>query len=291
MRADELRLHVGAHKTATTHLQRTLELHRGVLAGRGIDYLPTRELRSALAAERAGLGRLRGRASACRRAVERLRHEAPVLAISDENLLGGVGAAFACDPYARMEGIAGAFARGVVAKRTAIFLGIRAFDRFWASCYVEALRTGRPPDLDALGALARGAPTWLGVCRRLRRIWPTAQLTVWRYEDYNARRMASAFLGSDPGKLAPVGRQARRASPSAEGVRAAAAVDWRDKRRIAEIFAAHPAADGEPFSPFDAGETARLRAAYARDVEALLSSPDVSLLTPPGEGSAASPPA
>src|SRR5687768_13226109 len=41
------RLHLGAHKTATTHLQLSLEAIRPELARQGIDYIPLDDLRSA----------------------------------------------------------------------------------------------------------------------------------------------------------------------------------------------------------------------------------------------------
>lgn len=42
----EWRIHLGAHKTATTHLQQTLEAHRPALVERGVDFIHFRAFRS-----------------------------------------------------------------------------------------------------------------------------------------------------------------------------------------------------------------------------------------------------
>jgi hypothetical protein len=39
------RIHLGAHKTATTHLQETLTAVRPALAERGIDFIPNQRVR------------------------------------------------------------------------------------------------------------------------------------------------------------------------------------------------------------------------------------------------------
>ena len=43
-----IRLHLGAHKTATTHFQRTLGRHRDALLALGVDFVPAGELREAI---------------------------------------------------------------------------------------------------------------------------------------------------------------------------------------------------------------------------------------------------
>ncbi|MFT3974285.1 MAG: hypothetical protein QM699_12785 [Amaricoccus sp.] len=63
-----VRLHLGAHKTASTHLQRTLARHAGALRAEGIDFVPAWEL----CALRIAVGGRRspraGRSGRCRRA-------------------------------------------------------------------------------------------------------------------------------------------------------------------------------------------------------------------------------
>lgn len=280
----EVRIHVGAHKTATTHLQRTLARHRSVLRDLGIDFIAPRELRQGVQQHLLRSWLPGARVRAYRDALKLILTGAPVVAISEENLLGNVLDALKPEPYPRLERFAGTMARAVAGPPGQPFVAIRSFDRFWASCYVEALRLGNtPPPLEALCRLARQPPSWLRVCRRLRRIWPERPLTVWRYDDYDARSAASAFLGRDPGPLPGVARAARRASPSDEGVRLALAASG-DKEAVGAIFRAHPASSGEPFRPFGSAETAALRDAYARDLEILAADRDIRLILPATRG-------
>ena len=271
----QIRLHLGAHKTASTHLQRSLQRHRPTLVELGIDYIPPRELREAIRRQPHWLALPGGRVRALRAAIASLGGSLPVLAISEENLLGNVADALSPRPYPTLETRCAVMARALAPARPELCLAIRSFERFWPSCHVETLRTGgTPPPL----VTPADAPSWLDICRRVRRAFAGAPLTVWRQEDYDAQTAATAFLGRDPGPLPGVARFSRRESPSAEGVRRALAVAG-DADAVGAIFAARPAAWAEPFRPFDAATEARLRDAYARDLVALAVEPGVRLLS------------
>lgn len=285
-RPTEVRLHLGAHKTASTHLQSSLQRHRPALAALGIDFVPTRELRRTIRHQPHWLFLPGGRVRALRAALGELVAGLPVLAISEENLLGEVADALAPRPYPRLEVRCGIMARAVGRAHITPCLAIRSFDRFWASCLVEVIRSGVAPP--PLPAPVSHPPSWLEICRRIRRIFPAAPLTVWRHEDYDPRRAATALLGRDPGPLPGVARFTRRASPSPEGirlalsaVRAAGAADAAATvaAEVSAIFDAHPAVAGaEPFRPFDVETGARLREAYATDLAALAAEPGIRLL-------------
>lgn len=278
----EVRIHLGAHKTATTHFQRTLTRHRTVLRNHGIDFVAPWELRTGIRQHPRQSWLPGGRVRAYRAALAPLLTEAPVIAISEENLLGSVLDALSPKPYPKLERFAGTMAKAVAGVPVQPFIAIRSFDRFWASCYVEALRLGNVPlPLETLVGLQQRTPSWIPVCQRIRRIWPDRPLNIWRYEDYDVRTAAREFLGRDTGPLPGVARAARRASPSCEGVRLALAAAG-DKEAVAAIFAAHPASRGEPFAPFGSTETSALREAYARDLEALAADPGIRLISPAG---------
>lgn len=273
-----VRLHLGVHKTATTHLQHCLMRHRPALAELGIDFVPPRELRQALRRQPHWRALPGGRVRAMRAALGSLGTGAPVLAISEENLLGNVAHALKPGLYTDLlETRCGVMARALGRTPVELCLSIRSLDRFWPSCVVETLRTGG--DLPPLPVSEEHPPSWLELCRRVRRAFAGAPLTVWRFEDYDPRHAATAFLGRDPGALPAAPRFATRASPSAEGVRRALSVAG-DADAVATIFAAHPATGGaKPYRPFDPETEDRLRQAYARDLAALAVEPGICLLS------------
>ena len=45
----EIRLHIGAHKTATTHFQDIMELNQAFFAERGVTYVPRKAFRRSIA--------------------------------------------------------------------------------------------------------------------------------------------------------------------------------------------------------------------------------------------------
>ena len=270
-----LRIHLGAHKTATTHLQKALHKHRAALRAADNDFVRPVELRAALNPGERRLRlpwRERARSEA---ALAGLRTGAGTLAISEENLAGLIRDLFDATPYRNLAARLGPLARLAGAAPPALFLAARSFDRLWPSAHAEALRhhPHDPGRIDRLRRIARSAPpSWIDVVDRLARACPQATIRVWRYEDHAAhwRSIAAAFVGADTGPIAGVTRPKGSMSPSAEGVRLAEAVTGPDRRAaVLAIFAAHPAAAGEPYAPFDAAETAALRARYEADLAGL----------------------
>lgn len=276
----ELRLHLGAHKTATTHLQQILGGRTAALAARGVAFFPPTAFRPALRKarrwrrfDRAGVApRLAARIAA-------LAGGAEVLAISDENLIGDTRDAVASRPYPKLEQRLAVLADLAAGADVRVFLAIRCFDRFWPSAFAEALRhhtmpAGRMAALEAR-ALA-DPPSWLDPIDRIRAVLPAARLTVWRYEDHRAhwRELARAFLGRDPGPLRDRRPPRWTVSPSAEGVQAAARLVLPlprrlHRHRIGKLYAAHPADRGEPFAPFSPAAVRSLQQRYAADLAAL----------------------
>ena len=270
-----LRVHLGAHKTATTHLQKALHKHRAALRAADIDFIRPVQLRAALAA---GEGRLRlpwREAARFRTAIDGLRTGAETLAISEENLPGQIRDLFDDVPYRNLATRVGQLARLAGDTPLSLFLSIRPFDRLWPSAHAEALRhhAHDPARIDRLRRIARRRPpSWTDVVARLQRACPRATIRVWRYEDHELhwRALAAAFVGADTGAIASVTRPKGSMSPCAEGVRLAEAVTARERRaEVAAIYAAHPAASGDAYAPFDAAEVAALSRRYDEDVAAL----------------------
>lgn len=279
------RIHLGAHKTATTHLQETLAALRPRLAARGADYIPLGALRASGFARALYTGgpvmKLPGlrRVAARRRARDilgPLRVGPGTLILSEEKLLGSSRHIFSDPAYPLIEKVVPLLAGlGEGEGGVTFFLSIRSFDTQLASAYAQELRVLPPPPggFEALRARALARPPrWTDLVLRIRRAAPGVPIRIWRQEDYRRNRGAilAALCGRDPGPLPEIAVPVSTKSPTAAGVRAAEALP-RDlppaerRARVAEIYAAHQD-DGCPFRPFAPEETERLRKAYAADL-------------------------
>lgn len=283
------RIHIGAHKTATTAVQEILALMRPGLVERGIDFVDNHQVRAsglakALFERRLAtrLPVLRGRAVAgiMARHLDPLRAGPTTFVLSEEKLMGGSLQVFSDPPYPQIERIVPMLAslRGGGAEggtEVALFLSIRSLDGQLPSAYVQELKFSPPiaGGFDNLKAriLAR-PPGWFDLVRRIRAAAPAVPLRVWRQEDYrrNPAAVLAALCGRDPGPLPVMDDPYWTKSPDLAAVRAAEALPADMPRaerraRVLEIF--REAGEGERFDPFDAAEKEALRAAYARDLE------------------------
>lgn len=278
------RIHLGAHKTATTHLQQALVAARPELRTQGVDFIPLRKLREAalpdvlsqlIDAKADRPARRRALAGALRP----LRGKAETVAFSEENLIGlSAHLLRGPKPYpgaGKMVRWLGQLAAG--GAEVKLFFAIRSFDTLAPSAYAEATRRRHlPGGFEAVRArYAEAPPSWVGLIDRLRKAAPRAELRVWLYEDYaaHARELATLFLGVDPGELDVSRRPQGTATPSAAAVAEAEALprglSKEDRAaRSAEIYARLPAAGPETkFNPFTDEERARLRDRYAQDLD------------------------
>jgi hypothetical protein len=279
----EWRLHLGAHKTATTHLQETLALRRDWLVARGVDVLPMPAVRALRLPPAAGWKAWRLRLGwPMRRAIEAavapLRQGPGRVAISEENLIGFpqhlMGGPFYPKAARRLAGF-GALAAG---GRLHVFFAVRSFERLLPSAYIQRLRHHPHPRLDGFGpiraAALRQPPSWTELLLRLRDTLPGARFTVWRQEDYRAHdwRILSCFCGVEipPGER--LADPPRTRSPSA---RVVAALETLDLGLVgpARVEAARRIVDAdtgdEPFDPFPEAEKRLLAEAYAADLAEL----------------------
>ena len=292
----QIRLHLGAHKTATTHIQVTLAAHRDALAAAGVDVPPTSALRALGFPLRAsGDGRSFETASSRRLfgRLNRLRRGAETMVISDERWLSGVPDALAPEPYPELERPLRAMAPLLRRADLRLFLGVRNMATFLPSAYVEALRFF--PDTPPFEAVARArresGASWLGPVRRLKALFPRAPLTIWRYEDYRGRRreILSALCGCDVGKPPDPPEPAATRSPSAEAVAEAEALTRLGlprKEYLRRAQATLTLRSGGKFAPFAEEERRWFERRYEEDLAALSDMPGVTLLRFPVEAEA-----
>lgn len=274
------RIHLGAHKTATTHLQETLTLVRPALAARGIDYLPNRLVRERRLARTLWRRQLKARLPVIgpwhmRETIEAvvtpLRLGPETVVLSEENILGIPDQILRVPFYPQAAlSVARLAALGRRAELV-FFLSIRGYDTLLPSAYAESLkfRPPRPGGFDAAGLAAR-APSWYELVAQIRRAAPGVPLRIWRQEDYraNAEAIMAEVCGLELGPLPDISDPSWTRSPTAEGIRAAEALDpglsmAERRERVGEIYAT---AEGERYRPFAEAERRALRERYAADL-------------------------
>jgi hypothetical protein len=291
------RAHLGAHKTATKHIQRRLEGHASRLAEQGDLYLGgwsgvfnarpryQRRLDAPLLRRHSGLGeRLidaaplapsAGRLQTLRAALRDASRDVDTVVFSEENILGPISHALVSPLYPNLRQIA--VLRTLTAgAETDLFLSIRSIDRVLPGAYATALRfrAFRRSDFEAVRrrALAR-PPSWIRLIDRIQRAFPAARLHVWSYDDYarNSHRICELIAGRPLPETPEPPRPTKTRTPSARAIEAAEALTVRGAARFGAVGAIYEedmaAGDFEPFNPLDPAERARLRAFFERELE------------------------
>jgi hypothetical protein len=146
----EWRLHCGVHKTATTHLQDTLERQRATLAEAGISVIPRAASRDiSLGRTLCGIGWRGLLPEGARRrmfsaALDRLGCTEPVMVWSDENLIGRPEEMLSDPMFPRLEKRLRNLAIATRGARHHLFLSVRDPADILPSVYAQSLRTGPP---------------------------------------------------------------------------------------------------------------------------------------------------
>ena len=192
-------LHVGAHKTATTFLQKRLSDLQGPLLDQGVAYFGPDQLRkggnltfptpAVVAAGRARKLQFDTQARIVARVDEEMPSGVTRVLVSEENILGSsrlnlrqaqlypaLPARLGCLPITWTDAVRD------------IFLSIRNYGTFYVSCQstVAALGDWVPLTPKRQQALAATPRRWTDVAAELLERFPKARLHVWRYEDLHA---------------------------------------------------------------------------------------------------------
>lgn len=280
----EWRIHIGAHKTASTHIQHVLGDLRPQLLAEGLDVLvPHQGLREAKLASLASRRRRNSfpflaRASEFTDLVTPLRRGGDRVLVSEEGLLGWTQDAIGGRFYSGLDYMLAVLGRLSRTARVSIFLAIRAQEAFLPSLYAENLRHGPPPPggFESVRAwMHQSPPRWSRLVEDIRRRVPRADLVVWRQEDF--RLHEAEILARLVGHPVPVPQAAPDTGYTRSGSAQAIALaerldpDLRGAARMEAVSAlyADPAHEGPAFRPFDAEETAQLKRLYAADLEAI----------------------
>lgn len=272
----DVTLHLGAHRCASTTLQRFLRRNVTALDDAGVATWDPHRTRGGLfnglvqrpAAVTPKVARLGMRSCGIMAIeIERLRSGGyRDLVISDENMLGTVRANLVArqlypDAASRLE----RFVAGVGPDPRRIGLAIRGYDRFWASSLAFCMAKGfPPPQPDQLKALAQQPRRWRDVVEDIAKVFPRSEIVVWPFERFAGQpEVQLAWLTG--GLTIPAAAQARR--------------DWLNRSldcaALRRLLPSDTPLPGEgPYLPFDPNACKALREAYARDLDWLRSGAD-----------------
>jgi hypothetical protein len=250
-------LHVGAHRTGTTTLQRVMCANRRRLLRQGIAFLGPEALRGA----RPGQGGPAAGGAAGPHAVAAAADG--LLIVSEENLLGTMpaclgGATLYPGAGARLAAAVAAFGPGC----RGIGLAIRRPDDWWASVIAHQAAQGRAVSLAQIAALSAGRRGWRDVIAELAAACPGVAVVVWRFDALIGDPAAQlGLLAGRPVRLPPRARaRHENRSLSATGMRA----------RLLALGAQGAAALVPPgdtrWMPFNAAQRQVMQASWAADL-------------------------
>ena len=285
-------LHVGAHKTATSHLQRSVHRAADALAEAGVRYygpehlrLPGRSL-PALFGLKAGAKQRRAPADQ----MALLRKGADRLVLSEENFIGvlntprrrAVRVRYP-DAGPRISALAQAMDCGGVD----VFLGIRHPATFLNSAYGQMLLGGRVMPMAQFQKLnPMSGVNWLDLVGRIRQAPGVNRLTVWRYEDHADvfGQVVGGLVGGGRADLVPPLNKRIHVGLSAAAV--AAVLDSPDIEVTGQLAndARKNMPVGPEFAAFDgmsAADHAAGSQAYAAQIAGIRALDGVTFLEPP----------
>ncbi|MFO7758040.1 MAG: hypothetical protein R6V26_06105 [Roseovarius sp.] len=301
-------VHGGVHKTATSHLQSILQRNAGRLAKSGVHYIHHRAARKHYTYpcqlngyEKLGLDFRRkvsddDLARRARAFFEGIKAgPGGRIILSDENMPGHCGQCVQTGHlYQRRDTLVPIFARNILYPVREVHLGLRNYADFFASAYVEYLRSATGADVLGEDRMKRAVigrvPGWAGLIDVIRASFPQARLILWRHEDFGAlsQRIIAGLCG--PGvaadDLVPPARSRGRPSASHRAVRellsevARVGGEAALARRV-EIQGRYPRGPDWPgYDPWTPQERAHLIRLYDRDVAGIRRRGDVELLDP-----------
>ncbi|QQA42287.1 hypothetical protein [Pelagovum pacificum] len=288
---ERLILHVGAHKTGTTHFQQGLRAGQATLEEAGCTIYTPPDLRPAPGlAEMLGIAFKGGkRDNWTPELLPAAAKGRKTLIISEENVLGQLitpSGQFLGALYPHAARRISAVVRAVAPVKPVLFLSIRDPASYVLSAYSQSLLGGYGGDFaDFMARMSIDKIRWADLAAAIANVEGVASLRFWKLEDYPAvgskviNRMASGRV-ADPAWLS---HQASHVGLSKKAVEAALRAPSGPERALAAkaARAQYLVSDGhERFRPID-DETLALSAEfYEQEVAAMRALPGVRQLEP-----------
>lgn len=286
-------IHLGAHRTASTLFQNWMGRNTVALLQADVGFWGPRRTRNGLFA-----GLLRpvtdpsdGDRKASQRAVGRVRMElnrakmsgARDVVISDPSLIGALGPMLYENLlYPELHARLARFAPAIGGDTLRIGLGIRNYDTFWASALAETVQSGHDlRDSDGLDMLVTQPRRWRHVIEDIVDVFPEAEVIVWSHEAWGSQ--PDAQLTALLGRAQPLRKCQDHQRPMAAPT-AAQLADFVEDHGNLEGAEELRAMDGR-YMPFDAEQSAKLRADYDADIAWLRQGADglATYMNPAGE--------
>ena len=295
-------LHLGAHKTATTHLQHSIHAARRQLDGAGVRFFGPPALRQPGTRIEARFDLpFNPRKSVAdhrpaREVLAEMMDGGTRLVLSEENFIGSLFDRRYPGPFHSLPvplypdaalRLAALAARVAPDRGLDLCLGIRDPAGFLNSAYGLVLQAGSGVDMDGF---KRRNPLfdidWVHLVRRLRQAEGVGRVTVWRHEDYRPMfdRVVAALVGEGVGPIRPV---ARVVNPGLSTKAVAVALECRATGASGPVVQqardSFPVgSENPPHDGFDAEEHALSAEFYAAQVAELAQMDGVTLLRPDG---------
>jgi len=289
----DLVLYLGAHKTATTHLQGILRENRAVLESQNIKLSSPSDVRKEW---------LPVFFKFCNKndqtALEQVRALAPQKGkwiLTEENI-AGVSNDFAVLPgmYPKVGERLACLSRVFTGADISLFFSLRSYDSFYRSAYSEVVRNrGYIPFFEFYDEERFRENSWLEMVRQFANVIPEEKIILWRFEDF--RSLAPTLIEKLTGieEVQPLidSYEAERTRPSLSQKTMDIlsdlypVLDRKESLKLVErINRAYPVSEGyAPLSTFDEVQTKRFKQAYERDVEMIKKEfPGIQFLTPEG---------
>lgn len=303
-------VHGGVHKTATSHVQSILQRNAGRLRKQGVHYIHHRDTRKKYTVpvqlngyEKIGLNyktKIPDKMLAKKSAgffADVGAGPGERIILSDENMPGHSGHCVRSGLlYNRRDVLIPIFAQNIPYPVREVHLALRNYADFFASTFVEFLRSASGEKVITEAQMKRAVlsnlPSWTGFVDLVISCFPEARLTIWRHEDFRA--LSGCIIGNlcgpgiDPAELAEPKRSRGRPSASHRAVQELLMAIEREggdaalARRV-EIQDAYPRGPDYPgYDPWTAAERAHLTRIYDKDMGEIAMRKNVTVLRPEG---------
>lgn len=264
-------LHIGAHKTATSYMQKKLAQNIDLLATRNVHYEPLDVMRKEFTPF------LNDTAPAESDWLDALRKTSGTmnLLLSEENIMGVPGDIVREGHYyVSAQQRLGRTCQMLDAEAPEIYLGLRDYAGFTVSMYSEYIRHRQFLKFtDYLDIYEKSDFSWIRVIEDVFAAVPSAKLTIWDFANFRRieSEVFSSMLGFDAGALAspegPVRESFSDAAVRAFAALSGALTHGEMKKLINPIARNLPkGADHPAYDPLDPEAKERMRAQYKADL-------------------------